>query len=113
MSAPPITSDTLKGRAMTSSTSDDGVTENEPVKLKIYEYMVGHMPIQAQLTEEQAKAMGAVEPGTAEDPPEGQVPNKEAERAGTHMAAPDTKGADGDDPEALNKARDVRNRRSR
>lgn len=86
---------------------------DQPVELKTYEYYVGHMPIQAQMTAAQAEAMGAKAPGQAVDEPEGQVSNKEAERANTHMKDPDTNGADGADGDALNKARTTRNQRSR
>lgn len=107
MSLPPITSQTTKGEAMDSAA--------EPAKLKEYEYYVGHVLITAQLTEEQAEAMGAKAPGTAEAPEVGKVPNKEAERGASQMAKPDSDGVDNDtiDPDALNKARDTRNRRSR
>lgn len=86
---------------------------DEPVELKEYEYYVGHMPITAQLTAEQAEAMGAKPVGEAVDPPEGQVPNNEAQRAASQMKDADDKGATGNDPDAVNKARETRNRRAR
>ncbi len=90
------------------------VQDNEkPVELKVYEYYVGHTPIQAQLTAEQAEAMGAKEPGQAQDPKVGEVPNNEAELKNTHMKQADANGAEGNDPDALNKARETRNKRPR
>lgn len=108
ISAPVITSDTAKGIAMSD------VQDNEkPVELGIYEYYVGHVPIQAQMTKEQAESMGAKAPGEAQDPEVGQVPNNEAELKNTHMKQADAAGVEGsEDPEALNKARDTRNRRA-
>lgn len=84
-----------------------------PLELKQYEYYVGHMKITAQMTEAQAEKVGAKPIGEAVDDPEGGVQNKEAERASTQMAAAEESGVTGDDPEALNKARETRNRRSR
>jgi hypothetical protein len=107
ITAPVITSDTLKGRSMSDVQDAD-----KPVELKVYEYYIGHVPIQAQMSAEQAEAMGAKEPGQAEDPKVGEVPNNEAELKNTHMAKADVNGAEGEDPEALNKARETRNRRA-
>lgn len=90
----------------------------EPAKLNEYEYYVGHMKMTAQLTEDQAEAMGAKPVGelTDEDKPQvGAVPNREAERAASQMRKPDEDGADNTtvEPDAVNKARDTRNRRPR
>jgi hypothetical protein len=93
---------------MTESTSPDA-----PVKLEEYEYFVGHMRLTAQMTAEQAEKVGAKPIGEAEAPEVGKVPNREAERAASRQKEPDAQGAEGEDPEALNKARDVRNRRAR
>jgi hypothetical protein len=95
----------------TESTSPDA-----PRELKEYEYYVGHMLLSAQMTEEQAAKVGAVPVGTSQEAPEpGKMPRKETERAASHMKAADAQGAtnENEDPEALNKARDVRNRRPR
>lgn len=95
---------------MTESTSPDA-----PVELGEYEYYVGHMKTTAQLTAAQAEKMGATPVGQAEAPEVGQVPNKEAERAASRQKEPDVQGAtnSNEDPDALNKARDTRNRRAR
>lgn len=82
-------------------------------ELSEYEYYVGHTKLTAQLTAEQAERMGAKAPGTAQAPKVGEVDNKEAERASTHMKDADADGVSGDDPEALNKARTTRNQRAR
>lgn len=85
-----------------------------PVALGEYEYYVGHTLIQAQLTDKQAEAIGAVPAGSGQldKPKVGQVANKEQERSNSQMAEPDAKGAEGSDPEALDKARTTRNRRA-
>lgn len=104
--APVINSELIKGAPAVTS-------PDQPVPLAEYEYYVGHMPITAQLTEAQAERMGAKPVGQAVAPKEGEVPNNEAQRAASHMAEPDAQGAEGDDPDALNKARETRNRRAR
>lgn len=111
MSLPPITSTTSKGEPlMTESTSPDA-----PRQLDEYEYYVGHVKLTAQMTAEQAERVGAKPLGQSEAPLIGQVPNKQAEIAASHMKDPDTKGAvnSNEDPDALDKARETRNRRSR
>lgn len=90
-------------------TSADGNRQ----QLSEYEYFVGHMRLTAQLTAAQAEKMGAKPVGEAEAPEVGKVPNKEAERIASNQRDADANGVDGDDPDALNKARDTRNRRPR
>lgn len=84
---------------------------DEKQKLSEYEYYVGHVKTTAQLTEAQAEAMGAKPVGEAEAPQVGKVENKESERLNSQAKGADLDGVEGSDPDALNKARTVRNRR--
>lgn len=89
---------------------------DQPVALSEYEYYVGHTLITAQLTDKQAENLGAKPVGTssaADKPKVGEVANKEQERGNSQMAEPDAAGAEGNDPDAVNKARETRNRRAR
>ncbi|MET1006572.1 MAG: hypothetical protein ABWX96_13560 [Propionibacteriaceae bacterium] len=90
---------------------------DEPIELKEYEYYVGHTLVTAQLGEKQAERMGAVPAGSGQLPkPEvGHVENRDQARANPAMAEPDAKGTTNEsvDSEALDKARETRNRRSR
>jgi len=87
-------------------------------ELREYEYMVGHVPMTAMLTEKMAERLGAVAPGTAQSPGTGKVRNNEAQRAGTRHREADDSGveathADGTTSEsAATKARDARNKRA-
>lgn len=84
-----------------------------PAELKEYEYYVGHVKLTGMFTEKGAEAIDAKPVGTnAEAPKPGEVPNKEAERGNSRMAEAEEHGVTGDDPDGLNKARTVRNRRS-
>lgn len=60
------------------------MSEGTPLELREYEYIIGHIPTTAMLTERQAKALGAVEVGTATSPGTGNVVNNEAQRRATH-----------------------------
>ncbi len=109
MTDAPITSDLIKGAPMTTPEQ----AQPGPTKLSEYDYYVGHVKLTAQLTEAQAEAMGAVPAGTDIDAPEqGKVANREQERGNSQMAEPDANGTTGGDNEAINKARQTRNRRS-
>lgn len=91
---------------------------DEKLELKEYEYMVGHVPVTAMLTEKQAQRLGAKEPGTAQSPGTGNVVNNEAERTATQTREAEDRGvnaahADGTDSEqAAEKTRAARNKRA-
>lgn len=85
---------------------------DKPLELKEYEYYVGHMLVTAMLTEEMAERLGAAPVGRAEKPTEGAVPNRTAEQVSSHTREAEDSGVEGDDPEALDKARRTRNRRA-
>ncbi|MET0415337.1 MAG: hypothetical protein ABW022_04890 [Actinoplanes sp.] len=85
----------------------------EPKELKEYEYRVGHLPITAMLTEDQAERLGAVAPGTSEEPGTGNVVNNEANRTATAHRTAEDDGVDGPDTdEQQKKARTARNKRN-
>jgi hypothetical protein len=109
MAFPPISSQSIGGmRTMTDSTE----IEQAPQELKEYEYFVGHAKMTAQLTEEHAQAIGASPVGTLGDTPADPCDNKNAQRLSSQQAKSDEHGVNGPDTNALDKARDVRNRRA-
>lgn len=84
-----------------------------PLELKEYEYYVGHVKLTGMFTKAGAEAIDAKPVGSgAEGPKPGEVPNLENERNASRMAEAEANGVAGDDPDALNKARTQRNRRS-
>lgn len=91
---------------------------SEPLELKEYEYVVGHVPTTAMLTEKQAKRLGAKPVGEAEVPDTGKSENREAQRMQTsHREAEDagvnaTHPDGGTSEEAVTKARVARNKRA-
>ncbi len=90
----------------------------EPQELKEYEYVVGHLPVTAMLTEKMAKRLNATAVGESSSPGEGNVANNEAQRASTHNRELDDNGVvtthpDGETSEdATTKARTARNKRA-
>lgn len=86
---------------------------SQPLELKEYEYMVGHVPVTAMLTEKQAARLKAVAVGEAKSPGEGNVINNEAERTATQSREAEDNGvqAPGTD-EAQTKAKTARNKRA-
>lgn len=98
--------------------ADPQISDPAPVKLKEYEYMVGHMPVTAMLTEAQAERLGATEVGKAKSPGEGNVVNNEAERQATAGREADDAGVDATHPDGTTtadtaeKTRTARNKRA-
>lgn len=86
--------------------------QQEPQELGEYEYFVGHAKMSAQMTKEHAEAVGAKPVGELGDTPDDATDNKNAERMGSHMAKSDEHGVTGENADALDKARSVRNRRA-
>ncbi len=85
----------------------------EPAELNEYEYMVGHVPIRAQLTDKQAKRLDAKPVGEAESPGTGNVVNNEADRQATATRESEDNGVKGEKTdEVISKARQARNKRS-
>lgn len=90
----------------------------EPVELKEYEYVVGHVPTTAMLTEKQAKRLGAKPVGEAEVPDTGAIENREAERMQTRHREADDAGVAATHPDGattedvITKSRTARNKRA-
>lgn len=91
----------------------------EPMELKEYKYLVGHVETTAMLTEKQAERLDAVPVDEELDKPEvGQAPNREAERMSTFGREADDAGVNATHPdgttsaETTQKARTARNKRA-
>ncbi len=104
----------------TPVTSGAPVEGKEPAELREYEYMVGHVPTTAMLTEEMAERLGATPVGaggakarTRNFGGTQRLDNNEAERQATQHAEVDERGVGGEDATAAQtKVRDARNKRA-
>jgi hypothetical protein len=100
---PVISTETIRG----------GAVADQPLELKEYEFYIGHVKTTGMLTKEMADSLGATEVGASTPPAEDQpVANTNAQRLSSQNAAGDESGVVSDNPDALNKARTARNRRS-
>lgn len=94
------------------------MAEGEPLQLKEYEYMVGHVPVTAMLTDDMAKRLNAKAPGEAESPGTGNVVNNEADRTATQHREAEDAGVDATHPDGTDtqstaeKSRTARNKRA-
>lgn len=94
------------------------MAEGAPLELNEYEYMVGHVPVTAMLTEQMAERLNAKAPGTAESPGVGNVVNNEADRQATQHREAEDAGVNASHPDgttseqAADKARTARNKRA-
>ncbi len=110
--------DHVRGPVITSRTIKGDSAVPEPQELKEYEYVVGHLPVTAMLTEKMAKRLDAKPVGSTESPGEGNVVNNEAQRASTHTREVEDAGVktthpDGEsESDVAGKARTARNKRS-
>jgi len=87
--------------------------EDNTLELQEYEYMVGHVPVTAMLTEKQARRLNATAVGESQSPGEGNVVNNEADRHATQTREAEDRGVRGPDSEqAAEKTRAARNKRA-